>query len=287
MKLKGFDKFKEKTPIFNGPRIVILPTYLLLVVYLTFYFLRQFYSFPQLLTDKTNFIPVLIPLVGVLLIEILGFVLLSQMWLWRDTLNKRYGKFSYQRIFLVGLTGILIVICLAFNVYTPVQSYSKDFWHSSKYSFLVQPLYEMLHNKIREFVHSLQKIFGMCFLLLGLAISMRSISSFGIDYTTAVYIYFPEESEIKDNEIYSVLRHPMYSGIIVVAFGGFVYNLTIYSLLLFIMYVTCFYIHVHFIEEPELISRFGDSYKSYRKSVPPFFLNPFRVQKILNFIVRG
>jgi len=42
----------------------------------------------------------------------------------------------------------------------------------------------------------------------------RAISVFGIDYMAVVYLYFPEESEVIENETYSVLRHPTYAGLI-------------------------------------------------------------------------
>ncbi len=46
--------------------------------------------------------------------------------------------------------------------------------------------------------------------LVGLLVVRSSILTFGIDYMTVVYLYFPEESEVKNHEIYSVVRHPVY-----------------------------------------------------------------------------
>jgi len=34
------------------------------------------------------------------------------------------------------------------------------------------------------------------------------------------------------------------------------------------------YVHIHFVEEKELIDRFGDSYREYRNKTPAFFVPP-------------
>lgn len=288
MILKGFDKFREKTPMLKGHRIIIIPIYALLVIILTFIVLNLFYSFPHSsLNPLPTYFSVFVPFFGVLVLEIAGFFLVFQLWFWKNALKKRYGPTSYQKIFLIGFAGIIIVISLAFNVFSSVQSYSPLFWQMNENSFLVKPFYFLFETNLSSLIHSSQIILGIFFLLLGLSISMRSVLIFGFDYTTVVYLYFPEESEIKVNQIYSVVRHPMYSGIIIVAFGGFLYNLTIYSLFLFMLYIIGFYLHIHFVEEPELQERFGESFISYKKSVPPFFINPVKFPKLIKFIVKG
>ncbi|MHA1340109.1 MAG: hypothetical protein ACTSRZ_10765 [Promethearchaeota archaeon] len=51
-------------------------------------------------------------------------------------------------------------------------------------------------------------------LICAILMLARAISVFGIDYMAVVYLYFPEESEVIENETYSVLRHPTYAGLI-------------------------------------------------------------------------
>ena len=288
MKLKGFDKFREKVPVLKGPRIIILPLYVLFMVFLTFYYLNKIYFLPQLLSNQVpDYLLPFIPLFGVIVAEVIGFMLVGQMWFWKDYLKKKYGSSSYQRIFLVGFAGILITISLAFNVFTEIQLYSQNIWQKSDYSYLITSLYSIFPSSIDNLVHQVQIILGLALLLFGLSISMRSVLTFGFDYTTVVYLYFPEESKIKENQIYSALRHPMYSGIILVAFAGFIYNVTIYSFLFFIIYLLGFYAHIHFVEEPELVTRFGESFLAYRKNIPPFFLNPLKFKKVLKFVIQS
>lgn len=288
MLLKGFNKFREKLPVLGGLKILIIPIYILYIVLALFYVLDQFYSYPEnLIGMNTSNLGLFIPIIGVILAEIVGFYLLSRMWIWRDRLKRDYGSSAYQRIFFVSLPGIVIIICLAFNIFISFQNYAPDFWRVNKNFILITPLSILFEGQIKEFLSTLQMILGLIFLLFGLGMSLRSIITFGIDYTTAIYIYFPEESTVQENQIYSVLRHPMYGGLILIAFGGFAYYLTLYSFIFFLSYIIGFYIHIHFVEEPELISRFGKSYEEYRKNVPPFILNPKRFSALMKFIIRG
>jgi protein-S-isoprenylcysteine O-methyltransferase Ste14 len=50
--------------------------------------------------------------------------------------------------------------------------------------------------------------------------------------------------------------------------------LTLYSISFFLIFYIGMYIHIHFVEEKELINRFGNSYREYRKKTPAFFAHP-------------
>ena len=113
----------------------------------------------------------------------------------------------------------------------------------------------------------------------------RALETFGIDYMTVVYLYFPEESELQDHKIYSVLRHPTYSGVLLISLGGMIAQLTLYSISFFLILYMGMYIHIHFVEEKELIKRFGDSYKEYRKKTPAFFVHPKKGGIFLKFLL--
>ena len=288
MFLKGFDKFREKTTMLRGIRIFTIPFYLFFIILFASFVLDQFNSYP---TEISKFLPdfllILFPIFGYALIELFGFFLLSQMWIWRDRLKKKWGSQSYQRILPVGLVGITIVIFLAFYNFNQFPNYSNSQWQANKYFIIIKPLYLFFDSPLKEIILAVQTFAGLFFLILGLALSFRSIYTFGIDYTTVIYLYFPEESSIQENQIYSVLRHPMYTGLIFISFGGFLNNLTFYGFILFIIYTLGFYFHIHYIEEKELISRFGESYKTYRKNVPFFLINPVKLTLLLKFIVKG
>jgi protein-S-isoprenylcysteine O-methyltransferase Ste14 len=57
-----------------------------------------------------------------------------------------------------------------------------------------------------------------------------------------------------------------------------------FSFAAFALYLAGFYIHVHFVEERELIQRFGDSYSSYRRETPAFFVSPGKLGTLLRFL---
>ena len=108
MIIKGFDKFLEKTPMLRGKRLVIIPFYVLLVVLLISFILNLFYSLPDKITVKlfNPTIMSLVPLLGFLGLEFIGFFLFSQIWLWRNRLKQKYGQLSYQKIIFIGLAGV-------------------------------------------------------------------------------------------------------------------------------------------------------------------------------------
>lgn len=123
------------------------------------------------------------------------------------------------------------------------------------------------------------------FLGSGITMIIRSLQTFGFDYMTVIYLYFPEESKIQNHEIYSLLRHPTYTGALLIGLGGMCSTLTLYSVIFFIVYFAAFCIHIHFVEEKELIVRFGPSYREYMKKVPAFFVKPDQLGIFLGFLL--
>jgi len=78
--------------------------------------------------------------------------------------------------------------------------------------------------------------------------------------------------------LYRFTRNPMYNGVLAILFGeAWIFEssaLLKYALLVFIL----FHLFVRFHEEPSLESRFGESYRRYRKAVPRWGITvrPFR-----------
>jgi len=102
---------------------------------------------------------------------------------------------------------------------------------------------------------------------------IRALQTFGTDYMSVVYLYFPEESKIQNHEIYSVIRHPTYGGYLPPGLGGLFFTFTLYSIIFYLMFLLSFYLHIHFVEENELLTRFGQLYREYLKNAPAFLLN--------------
>ncbi|MFX1607322.1 MAG: methyltransferase family protein, partial [Promethearchaeota archaeon] len=110
--------------------------------------------------------------------------------------------------------------------------------------------------------------------------------TFGIDYMTVVYLYFPEESEIQENEIYSVIRHPAYLGGVILGLAGLFFRFSVYSILMWFTVYLAFRAQI-WKEEKELVERFGEGYKEYREQVPALLLRPSKAGAYFRFLRSG
>lgn len=286
MKLKGLDKFLEKIPKFSGKKIVFLPLYLLSVLIVSLLIQLLFDILPTILVIDgiLGFLIPWFPVFGVLMMGIIAIFLIFQMWYHRDRLKSKYGQLSYQKIFLAGFGGVVIIFSVVIHNYIAFYTWNIGFWSQFPYSLLTTPL-SSYFSPMALFFEYLRLICGLFLGILGIIMSIRALFTFGFDYMTVIYLYFPEESELQDHKIYSVLRHPTYAGAIIICLGGAVIQFTLYSIILFFILYFGMFIHVHFIEEKELINRFGDSYKEYRKNVPAFFVRPKNWGQYFKFII--
>ena len=284
--MKGIEKFREKVPILSGKKIFLLPLYALSILSLCILVMIRFDSIPSMakFSDTNPFLLSLFPLIGESIVCVVGFVLAAQMWFWRDWLKNKYGQFSYLRIFSVGFTGIACVLSLSVNLFIHYWSFSSSFWISSPLRFLTIPL-EGYFYALGTVVFWVKIALSVILSVLGITMIIRSVQTFGFDYMTVIYLYFPEESKIQNHKIYSVLRHPAYTGALIIGLGGMFSTLTLYSVIFFLVYLAGFYIHVHFVEEKELIVRFGSSYQEYMKKVPAFFVKPSKLGVFFGFLL--
>ena len=77
-------------------------------------------------------------------------------------------------------------------------------------------------------------------------------------------------SKFRTSGILQIIRHPIYTGIILVVFGLFVYDTLLRSLIT--AFCVTFYIRIGiYFEEKKLITEFGESYLKYRQKVPMLF----------------
>jgi protein-S-isoprenylcysteine O-methyltransferase Ste14 len=156
---------------------------------------------------------------------------------------------------------------------------------SSPLQVLVTPL-ETFLGIAGPIVFCIKDALAVILFITGLLTCTRAIQTFGFDYMVVVYLYFPEESQIQENEIYSALRHPAYSGVLLIALGGAFLTFTLLSFAAYVILLTGFYLHIHLVEEKELIQRFGDSYREYQMKVPAFFVSPRNMRTFLRFLFK-
>jgi len=286
MKIKGIEKFREKVPILSGKKIFLLPLYGFSILSLCILVMIGFDSIPSM-TKSSGINSILLsffPLIGEVIVCTIGLALVYQMWFWKDRLKTKYGPLSYQHIFFVGFTGISCMLSLSGNLFIHYWSFSSFFWISSPLKFLTIPL-EGYFYALGAVAFWVKIILSVFFSVFGITMIIRSFQTFGFDYMTVIYLYFPGESKIQNHKIYSVLRHPTYSGALLIGLGGMFSTFTLYSFFFFIVYFVAFYIHIHFVEEKELVVRFGLSYQEYMNKVPAFLVKPNKLGVFLGFLL--
>jgi protein-S-isoprenylcysteine O-methyltransferase Ste14 len=100
-----------------------------------------------------------------------------------------------------------------------------------------------------------------------------------------IYTYYPEESTVQDNEIYSILRHPAYHGIILISIASIFFRFSLYAIIICLIFILGMKIHVRFVEEKELQQRFGESYMKYMETTNALFYNPKKIGKYFRFLM--
>ena len=286
MKVKGFDKLVEKVPYLAGKKILFLPLYALFVIAVGAFILGYCYSLPGIILSLGFDAPltVLAPLLGVLCIQSTGFILVFQVWRLKRKFRERYGINSFARVFPIGFTGVLFVLMLSFNQFIPFYDFSRLFWDHSPFRILITPI-DSLSGSLAPILSISKYVIAALLFCTGILLVIRAFLTFGIDYMLLVYLYFPEESEVQNQKIYSALRHPAYAAIIIISLAGTIFSFTLFSVALFLLYLTGFLIHVRLVEEKELIERFGSSYEDYRKKVPAFFVKPKNLSILFGFLL--
>jgi protein-S-isoprenylcysteine O-methyltransferase Ste14 len=89
--------------------------------------------------------------------------------------------------------------------------------------------------------------------------SARGVQIFDVDYMVVLCRYFPKESKLQKNKIYSELRHPTYAGAILICLRGTFFTFKPLSFAALAVFLAGFYIHIYIVEKRELIERFGNS----------------------------
>ncbi|MDH4215054.1 MAG: hypothetical protein OEV85_14150 [Candidatus Thorarchaeota archaeon] len=284
MQFKGLDKLREKLPNYQGKRIAIFPLVGIIASLVAYLFLIVLDILPRVFNSVEVLVAVepFIPFLGSLFVATIGFLLIGTLWSKRDSMKEKYGNLAYQRMIPRGVVGVFLIPPLVFHAFTSIRSL-----------LLVDPVNPLT----RQWSYPLLQLLGVpsevdiwlrailsgLFIIFG-ALTVRSaVLTFGLDYMTVVYLYFPEESEVVDHEIYSILRHPAYFGGVLLTIASLVSRFTIYSIIISIMTYLVFRLQARR-EEKELVDRFGDSYKDYMKRVPALYVRLRDIPTYLRFL---
>ncbi len=284
MKLKGMDKLYEKLPAYPGRRFAIIPLKAILAGVLAYLFLIFLDVLPRLFSsiEILEMIEPFLPFLGSILVAAIAMTLIGQVWSARERMKAEHGNLAYQKMFPRGLIGVALIPPIIFHQFTSIRSLPPVEpvnpltiqWSQSLLPYLGVP----------SDADVLVRISISCVIFLLGMLTMRSaILTFGMDYMAVVYLYFPEESEIQEHEIYSVIRHPAYFGGLLMGFGGLIFRLSVYSILMFLIVYGVFRLQASR-EEKELVERFGDSYREYMKRVPRLCPSPRNLKQWFRFL---
>ncbi|MFW9778809.1 MAG: methyltransferase family protein [Candidatus Heimdallarchaeota archaeon] len=281
--LKGTEKLREKLPDYPGKRLLFIP----LLFFITFIFGLFFLLFSYTITNlfpNNQFLLALKPVLPIFcqtsLVGI-GFFLISRVWARRSHLIDQTFELAFQRGFIWGIVGIPLVLAVVMHNFFLVIIPNQPLNTLSGYLF--NSIITILD--LPQLISLIVQSTGIVFLLLGILTGYRALTTFGVDYMALIYLYYPEESELQDHKIYSVLRHPAYFGLVLVAVGGLFFRLSGYALYTLILFLIGINLHLILVEEKELIERFGDSYRQYKKRVPALMLGSRQVISFLQFIL--
>ncbi len=284
-RLKGFDRLREKLPAYPSKKIALLPIGVVLLGLLAYGLLVLLDMLPRLLPG----IPVLaavepaLPLIGSFIVAFVALRLIASLWIERDEMKKKYGVLAYQHMFPRGLLGVFLVPILVFHTFTPISSLPpgppvNELTVTLSKSILTLAGVDMIVDV------ALRVALTGLFLVLGILTVRSAVLTFGVDYMTVVYLYFPEESQVQNHEIYSVIRHPAYFAVALLSAAGLAFWMSVYSILIFVLIYTLLRLHIRR-EEAELIDRFGKSYAEYRERVPGLHVRAKDVPAFLRFLL--
>jgi len=287
MPLKGMDKLKEQIPKYLGWRAAGIGLLLLMafVTALTLMILTD--SAARIFPHISIFVlpEPIFPILGVLVCELIAFRLVWSVWHNKDRYVAELGALAYQKAIPRGFFGISWILAICVHIYVPLDILPAG--------TPVNPITVMLSKSILSFLGipvefdlTIRIIMSFIFIIMGLLTIRSALLTFGVDYMALVYLYYPAESQIQQHEIYSVIRHPTYFGVLSIAMGGMWFRFTVYSLVFFVMFLLGLLAHIFLVEEKELRERFGEVFSEYQKRVPALRIRFRDLRIYLRFLTK-
>ncbi len=255
MEFKGMDQLRKHVPDLRMPggeaRIGL--TILGMIALVTLFFIWVDWGFPEWMPD------------GEIVVMALGFLVLSLFFSRKKIYQQKYGELAYRNAFAhFAIPGLGIILgAVIHNGYMPGPEIPDVVWWKN---VLIAA--------------------GWVFIIIGVATWIRAILAFGADNLALLYVYYPEEGRLVDSNIYSVLRHPTYAGVLHIGIGLGLLNANWYALIIALLMPLCMTGWVRLVEEKELLERFSD-YADYRKRVPAFWPKPRDLGVFFGFLIYG
>ncbi|MFX0055555.1 MAG: methyltransferase family protein [Promethearchaeota archaeon] len=284
MHLKGIEKLREKLPDYPGNRIgfILLKGFFGMILG---YSIMIFLDIVARILPDIAFLGSIepyLPFVGSAIVGGVGILLIRRIWDLRDERKREYGDLAYQKMIPIGVSGVFLVPAVIFHAFTSIRSLPPGPPINDLTSLWSQSLLAIVGIPT-EIDVILRLAISSILILIGILLVRSAILTFGIDYMTVVYLYFPEESKIQQSEIYSVIRHPAYLAVVLFGMAALFFRLSVYSIGFCVIIYALLRLHIRR-EERELIERFGDGYSDYMRRVPALYVRPKNYGKFFRFL---
>jgi len=283
--MKGSEKLREKLPDYQGKRIIPFMILAAIMIFSSLIFQLVADSLPRIFRDVPvlQIIAPLTPIFGSFFVLLIGFMLVYSFWKVKVKYLNKFGELAYQKAFKFVVTGVPMVISIVVHSFFPTDFIVPYQDRQNLSWYLATPISDIILN-FSIVCFSIRLVLGFLFIGLGFAVVRKALKVFGIDYMGLVYVYYPKESTLQDHEIYSILRHPTYHTLMLFSIGSIFFRFSIYSIIYFLIFIIGINIHIKFVEERELIQRFGAQYKRYRENVPTLIVRLKDLKKYLSLI---
>ncbi|MFX0105713.1 MAG: methyltransferase, partial [Candidatus Hodarchaeota archaeon] len=257
--MKGSEKLREKLPDYQGKRIIKFMIIAAVTFFCSLAFQLVVDSLPRIFKDipVLQIIAPLTPIIGSLIVLLIGFLIVYSFWKVKVKYLNKFGGLAYQKAFKLVVIGVPMVISIVVHSFFPTD-FIVPYQDRQNFSwYLATPISDIILNFSIVFF-SIRLAFSFLFVGLGMAVVRKALKIFGIDYMGLVYIYYPKESTLQDHELYSILRHPTYHTLMLFSIGTIFFRFSFYSIIYFLIFIIGINIHIKFVEERELIQRFGE-----------------------------
>ncbi|MFX0057386.1 MAG: methyltransferase family protein [Candidatus Hodarchaeota archaeon] len=283
--MKGVEKFREKLPDYQGKRFLLFIAVVLVTLASSLVFQLFMDSLPRIFGDVAilQILAPFTPIIGSLIVLTIGFSIVYNFWRVREQYLMRYGKLAYQKAFKFVVIGVPMVITIIIHSFLPTDLIVPYDDINSISQYLAKPIFDIFFD-VSILCFLFRILFFIFFLAIGLRVVNVALKVFGIDYMGLIYIFYPEESTLQNHEIYSIIRHPTYHTLMLLSISSIFFRFSIYSFIYFLIFIIGINIHIKFVEEKELIERFGEQYKKYKKEVPALIVRFKDLKKYLSLI---
>ena len=255
MNINGLDQLRQHLPDLNTPlgvlRFFLLSIILFILITVLFNTMRLIWPFEQVIAE--------IVLGG------LGFGLLYLFFRHKPDFKARFGPLAYSKAASqFGFPAVTIIGAVVARIRDLPGPDIPHFW-----GYIVLPA------------------LGWVLIVVGMLLGLRTVQIFGVDNLTMLYVYFPEESHLVNHKIYTILRHPAYAALQLIAFGLALLKGNWFALACALIFSLGLWGWVRLVEENELIGRFGPTYLDYRKRVPAFWPRLHDLRGFFGFLIVG